>query len=377
MEKTKKKPIVRGMMFNSRYTNEMVSVTSVKDGVVTLSNGKRYKKDDIRSIYKDGGWGRPYASFEAEVKDDILYIDGEAIQMGSLKKAKVLSEMHGTVYLTVKSKDSDLNDLFTYNVFEGEFKPVAKEITDVSVLYRAKNDNDITILKLVWETNHKVARLSEDGSEVIVDVTGYEDAVYALDPYGRTIWRLLSIETEKTFGRIEKMVTEEGENSRSFRAFDIGEELSVLFDTKGRPFHVKSGKPTFTNMYVHGDCIDKDNTWTWFGEVTQNQIPSHIGKVVRIEHIPNANHWMMIGEDGVAVVTHYYKGENYHPREIIEGNALEVINTMRLAYLTVSDDGKTTYAFFEKEDESGVNRITEIRCTAGTDRGYVTEVINH
>lgn len=359
--------ILKGMIVVEKATGKTLVVEDVKDGVLYLSNNTRVPERLVREVFSSGEYPDGF-QFNAELVDGKLIVNGLPINTGSLKIQKIVAQCNGQLYLTVENvKHRDKIDVFCYDLKKDQFEKFHNSWSDAKPLL---NQNGVLVYQLEDSAEHTMG-VTENG-EPIVGSAGFTKTIIRYK--GRPFFRANSAEVGDDFGDIRDVRTN-GEstvilalsNMRPVTMTDINGERFVTFEDAGKPVTASIFRlRTRVNEFGREEFAFDHNAF--------NRIRTDVvGEVKDWEYYPGLNAYVLKGTKGVSVITFADGDKEGKIRDFcFDVSLLDDADVMSVDL----GDGRRNSITIGKIADDGTVSAKKVVVTSGTDRGYVTEVID-
>lgn len=299
-----------------------------------------------------------------------LFLNGKAVETGTLHIEKVLNPAVGGVYLIVTSlkktdDGQDLHDLFFYNMYEDKFNKLAAGYKVIRAVYEKE---DVTGFLLTGEYIETIEAVNGDNEydEEETEMKAYNMTFENFRVYrsGREIFRDVvslavpteTVEVTKTLDGDDVIILTTSKGTETAISAD-GEKLEV-------PTPERDGKRTMFTLYTFSEKEDKygDMRLRIFGNVVKVN-----GRIVKILAAPDGN--FVLVTDAKEVV---HTNLGYFKRVAKGSDVVAAVERYpHPLWLEVDSDPVDTTIFTFADDSYGV---CTIKVTKTRDRGFVTEI---
>ena len=363
--------IRKNNVFTRRTDGSTVTVTDVNNGMITFDDGSRIKSSSLDYAYIFTGRGN--GECEVEMLNGRLFIDGQPVQMGSLSDAKLLYHKGNTVAITVAGKENpEKIDVMLYDIQDDSFKKIHHNWDSAKVL--VDKECNVTYL-LSKKTVHSV--VDDDGNGTH-EVTGYRQKLIVRDATGTEVSKNDSDEKMHLFdGDVTSISVEldEGRIRKTDHIF-LSHGLKLCTDVRNEPFFVISDSSNVVfvlhqERYEHpSDSEDGTPDVHYDFDGYSTAYPANLlGELDDVTSLYDGTGLMFTFEKGLAFYDYYHTLRTFLGEKVLdaaEGKSLVNVNI-----------GFKQNTLFLASQKDGETLITEISVYANTDRGYVTEIIEH
>ena len=360
--------ILKGMSVVEKATGKTLVVEDVKDGALYLSNNTRVPERLVQEVFSSGEYPDGF-QFNAELVDGKLVINGATINTGSLKIQKIVAQCNGQLYLTVESvKHRDKIDVFCYDLKKDQFKKVYSSCDDAKALL---NQKGLLVYQLKNSAEHTMGVTEND--EPIVGVSEFTETIIRYN--GCLLFCANSAEVGADFGDIRDVRTN-GErstvilalsNMRPVTMTDINGEEFVTFEDVGKPVTV-----SILRLRTRVNEFGKETVALDYNAFKPLRTDV-VGEVKDWEYYPGLNAYVLKGTKGVSVITFADGDKEGKIRYFcFDVSLLDDADVMSVDL----SDGRRNSITIGKIADDGTVSAKKVVVTSGTDRGYVTEVID-
>lgn len=358
--------ILKGMIVVEKATGKTLVVENVKDGVLYLSNNTKVPERLVREVFSSGEYPDGF-QFNAELVDGKLIVNGSPINTGSLKIQKIVAQCNGQLYLTVESvKHRDKIDVFCYDLKMDQFEKVYNSSCDDAKALL--NQKGLLVYQLENSAEHTMGVTEND--EPIVGVSEFTETIMRYKEC--SLFRKNSAEVGADFGDIRDVRTN-GEstvilalsNMRPVTMTDINGEKFVTFEDVGKPVTASIFRLR-TRVNEFGEEVALD--YNAFKPIRTDVV----GEVKDWEYYPGLNAYVLKGTKGVSVITFADGDKKGKVRDFcFDVSLLDDADVM-----SVDLGDRRNSITIGKIADDGTVSAKKVVVTYGTDRGYVTEVID-
>ena len=341
-----------GNKYADPVTGNMMTVTGVRDGIVSFDNDTNIPVSQIEA-YRFLGNNTPDEIPEGhfDVVDGRLRYDGSDIKCGTLRIREIVAPCSRGVTVLVEGKDSGV-DLKFYDLYNDRFVDLIHVDGNIHTLWRG-TDVDCALLLRRRERPVKV------GEEEFVSVTESVVIVNSGEVYDGEWMREANLG-----GSVEAVFEEETENGKIIVLAATSDHAFIKkTDEDGNTFFVEGDGRYVTRQFVirveHQECGDEFSAFMRAFGTDE--------KPVRLEPVHDGFGSLVIVTEGEIVYTNVgYNGARRARGKDVVKTFIDHRHLVRL------EAGDTINTFVLCNDS---HEIVKITVTKTRDRGYVTEIV--